>query len=191
MDISGFRIGINALIVAVKHLETRWLTPGRHPGHRPARDQDVEGHHQPQIGAAPDIVRVDPGRHVDPTLGPDHPDAKVEVLVVGAEEKLGFGLMTGGEDRTVRFAGLEAEGADKGIAQGEKGVGPQGERQAPGRRLARGEGGGDGVTVKEISGLLKGPERGGAGEGVGADQRHGGRLRPSQPCRNEAHGRGQ
>lgn len=162
----------------------------RHPCHRPARDQDVERHHQAQVGAAPDIVRMHPGRHVDASFGPDHADAEVQVPVVGAEDEFGFALMAGGEDWFVRFSGLEAEGADESVAQPEERVGPTGKSEAPGGGLTRGEGGGDRVAVEEVSGLVERPERGGVGEGVSADVGHVERIDPGRVAGNEASGRG-
>lgn len=91
------------------------------------------------------------------------------MLVVGAEDDLVVGLMAGGEDRRVRLPGFQAEGADEGVAEPEERCGPAGEGEAPLRGLGWGQGGGDRVAVEEVSGLVEGPEAGGAGQRVGAD----------------------
>lgn len=104
---------------------------------------------------------------------PEGTDAEVQLTVVGAEDQFGVAFQAGGEDRGVRFSGLEAEGEDEGVAEPEECCGPFGVGRATGCRLTRGEGGGDPAAVKEVAGLVEGPERGGAGEGVGADGRGG------------------
>lgn len=185
VDISVFHIGINDLIVAVNRLETRWLTPGRHPCHRPARDQDVEGHHQPQIGAAPEVVGADPGRHEDAPLLAVEADAEVQVAVVGAEDDLVLGLKAGGEDGRAGLTRLEAEGADEGVAEPEKCSGPAGEGQATGGGFAWGEGGGNRVAVEKVAGAVEGPERGGAGQGDG-EGGHGKTIPQLRPLDQEA-----
>lgn len=176
VDNSRFLNGINILTVGVRDLETRWLTACPHPRDRPARDQDVEGHHQPQIGPAPAIVRMDPCRHVDAPVLPDHADAEVEMAVVGAEDDLAVRLVAGWKDRPLWRARLQAEGADKGVPERKKGARPTGQAEAESRCLTRGEGGGDRIAIEEISGPVQGPERGGGGQGVGSDGGHGERM---------------
>lgn len=151
----------------------------------------MEGHHEPQIGSAPKVMGMHPSRHVKPFALPDQADAEVQVAVIGAEEDLGFAFLAGREDRFVGLAGLEAEGPDESVAEAEEGGGPAGEGEATGRGLMRGEGGGDGVAVQEVSGLVEGPERGGAGEGVGADAGHTVIVCSRRTSTNEASGRGQ
>ncbi len=81
---------------------------GRHPRHGSARDQDVEGHHQPQIDPASDVVEMDPCGHEKPPVLPVKADAEVQVAVVGAEDEFVVGFMTGREDWSVGFAGFQA-----------------------------------------------------------------------------------
>lgn len=189
MDKWRFRHEIRCLDVGIRESETRWLTPRRHPRHRPARDQDVEGHHPTKVGPAPGIVRVDPSRHVDAAVLPDQADAEIEVAVVGAENQLVLGLMAGRDDRPVRLARLEAERPHERVAKAEEHVGPARKGKTPGGGFARREGGMNRVAVEEVSGPVKAPERRGAGEGVGAEG-PGGRVTQEASRGKGAFGRG-